>query len=160
MSTTAMATAWLDPSAGPAPEALPRPESLTAPEPLRGSASLPVHAGSLARVFELYPVTGRRSPGRGLGSPVGPSTGDPQGRRPHGAPRRSSRQRRRWPARLERLARGLARRMSGQGGMATAEYAIATLGAVAFAGLLVVIMRSDEVRGFLLGIIRAALALP
>ncbi|ASN54066.1 hypothetical protein CGQ25_13140 [Sinomonas sp. R1AF57] len=50
--------------------------------------------------------------------------------------------------------------MSGQAGMATAEYAIATLGAVAFAGLLVVIMRSDEVRGFLLGIIRAALALP
>ncbi|GGG72863.1 hypothetical protein GCM10007172_26710 [Sinomonas atrocyanea] len=44
--------------------------------------------------------------------------------------------------------------------MATAEYAIATLGAVAFAGLLVVIMRSDEVRGFLLAIIRQALALP
>ncbi|WP_413248605.1 DUF4244 domain-containing protein [Sinomonas flava] len=161
MSTTAMATAWLDPSAGPAPEALPRPESLTAPESLRGSASLPVHAGSLAQVVELYPVTGRRSPGRGLESSVDPSTGDPQGRRPHGAPRRSSRLgRRRWSASLQRLARGLALRMSGQAGMATAEYAIATLGAVAFAGLLVVIMRSDEVRGFLLGIIRAALALP
>lgn len=35
-----------------------------------------------------------------------------------------------------------------------------TVGAVAFAGLLVVIMRSDEVRGFLLAIIRQALALP
>jgi hypothetical protein len=49
---------------------------------------------------------------------------------------------------------------AGQDGMATAEYAIATLGAVAFAGLLVVILRSDEVRGFLLNIIRSALSLP
>jgi hypothetical protein len=49
---------------------------------------------------------------------------------------------------------------TGQDGMATAEYAIATLGAVAFAGLLVVILRSDEVRGFLLNIIRSALSLP
>ncbi|WP_336854810.1 DUF4244 domain-containing protein [Sinomonas albida] len=47
-----------------------------------------------------------------------------------------------------------------EAGMATAEYAIATLGAVAFAGLLVVILRSDEVRGFLLGIIRSALSIP
>ncbi len=45
-------------------------------------------------------------------------------------------------------------------GMATAEYAIATLAAVSFAGLLVLIMRSDEVRGFLLNLIRTALALP
>lgn len=44
-------------------------------------------------------------------------------------------------------------------GMATAEYAIATLAAVGFAGLLVVILRSDEVRGFLLTIIRHALNL-
>lgn len=42
-------------------------------------------------------------------------------------------------------------------GAATAEYAIATLAAVGFAGLLVVIMRSDEVRGLLLGIVRRAL---
>ncbi|WP_432393254.1 DUF4244 domain-containing protein [Pseudarthrobacter sp. L19] len=47
-----------------------------------------------------------------------------------------------------------------EAGMATAEYAIATLAAVGFAGLLVLIMRSDEVRGFLLNVIRAALALP
>ncbi len=45
-----------------------------------------------------------------------------------------------------------------EAGMATAEYAIATLAAVAFAGLLLVIMRSDEVRGLLLGIIREALS--
>ena len=54
----------------------------------------------------------------------------------------------------------LARTCSGQAGTSTAEYAIATLAAVAFAGLLVVIMRSDEVRGFLLNIIRTALAIP
>lgn len=47
-----------------------------------------------------------------------------------------------------------------EGGMATAEYAIATLAAVGFAGILVFIMRSDEVRGFLLNLIRTALALP
>jgi hypothetical protein len=45
-------------------------------------------------------------------------------------------------------------------GMATAEYAIATLAAVGFAGILVFILRSDEVRGFLLNLIRTALALP
>jgi hypothetical protein len=47
----------------------------------------------------------------------------------------------------------------GDQGMATAEYAIATLAAVGFAGLLVVILRSEEVRGFLLAIIRSALSL-
>lgn len=45
-----------------------------------------------------------------------------------------------------------------ESGMATAEYAIATLAAVGFAGLLVVILKSDEVRGFLLNIIRTALS--
>jgi hypothetical protein len=42
-------------------------------------------------------------------------------------------------------------------GAATAEYAIATMAAVAFAGMLVVIMRSDEVRGILTGLVRRAL---
>lgn len=45
-------------------------------------------------------------------------------------------------------------------GAATAEYAIATLAAVGFAGLLVVIMRSDEVRGMLTEIVRSALSIP
>jgi hypothetical protein len=45
-------------------------------------------------------------------------------------------------------------------GAATAEYAIATMAAVGFAGLLVVIMRSDEVRAILMDLIRNALALP
>lgn len=42
-------------------------------------------------------------------------------------------------------------------GSATAEYAIATMAAVGFAGLLVVIMRSPEVRDMLLGLVRSAL---
>ena len=45
-------------------------------------------------------------------------------------------------------------------GAATAEYAIATMAAVGFAGLLVVIMRSDEVRAILMDLIRKALAIP
>lgn len=53
-----------------------------------------------------------------------------------------------------------ARLMGSEGGMATAEYAIATLAAVGLAGLLVVILRSEEVRGFLLNLIRTALSLP
>ncbi len=47
---------------------------------------------------------------------------------------------------------------AGDAGMATAEYAIATVAAVGFAGLLVVILRSDEVRELLMGIIRGALS--
>jgi len=42
-------------------------------------------------------------------------------------------------------------------GAATAEYAVATMAAVAFAGLLVVVMRSDEVRGILTDLVRRAL---
>jgi hypothetical protein len=57
-------------------------------------------------------------------------------------------------------ARRHTRLLGAEAGMATAEYAIATLAAVGFAGLLVFILRSDEVRGFLLNLIRTALALP
>lgn len=46
----------------------------------------------------------------------------------------------------------------GDAGMATAEYAIATVAAAGFAGLLITILRSDEVRGLLLGIVRGALS--
>jgi hypothetical protein len=49
------------------------------------------------------------------------------------------------------------RRGPSDGGAATAEYAIATMAAVAFAGLLVVILQSDEVRGMLLDLVRRAL---
>jgi hypothetical protein len=44
-------------------------------------------------------------------------------------------------------------------GAATAEYAIATMAAVGFAGLLVVIMRSDEVKATLFDLVRSALTL-
>jgi len=42
-------------------------------------------------------------------------------------------------------------------GASTAEYAITTMAAVGFAGLLVVIMRSPEVRDLLLGLVKSAL---
>ena len=48
------------------------------------------------------------------------------------------------------------RRLKNDDGSATAEYAIATMAAVGFAGLLVVIMRSDEVRGILEDLVRNA----
>lgn len=59
---------------------------------------------------------------------------------------------------VARQARRL-RVLGDEAGMATAEYAIATLAAVGFAGLLVVILKSDEVRGFLTNIIRSALSM-
>lgn len=42
-------------------------------------------------------------------------------------------------------------------GAATAEYVVATMAAVGFAGVLVLIMRSDEVRGMLTDLVRNAL---
>lgn len=49
-------------------------------------------------------------------------------------------------------------RLGGDAGMATAEYAVALVAAVGFAGLLVVILSSGEVRELLLGIVRSALS--
>ncbi|WP_159810854.1 DUF4244 domain-containing protein [Cellulomonas citrea] len=57
------------------------------------------------------------------------------------------------PARAHRW-----RALADDAGMATAEYAVVTLAAVGFAGLLLVILKSSEVRDLLLGIIRAALS--
>ncbi len=42
-------------------------------------------------------------------------------------------------------------------GAITAEYAIATLAAVAFAGLLVMVLRSDQVRNLLFDLVAKAL---
>lgn len=50
--------------------------------------------------------------------------------------------------------------LSDETGAATAEYAIATMAAVGFAGLLVVVLRSDEVRTLLTELVRHALAIP
>jgi hypothetical protein len=56
-----------------------------------------------------------------------------------------------------RSVRRLVRRLAGERGAATAEYAVATMAAVGFAGLLVVILRGDEVRGILTELVRNAL---
>ena len=53
--------------------------------------------------------------------------------------------------------KGLISQGTGGEGCARAEYAIATMAAVGFAGLLVVIMRGDEVRTILLDLVRSAL---
>ncbi|MFV0253513.1 MAG: DUF4244 domain-containing protein [Beutenbergiaceae bacterium] len=63
---------------------------------------------------------------------------------------------RRRPPGRPRPARELAVRS--EAGMATAEYAIGTLAAVGFAGLLLVILKSDQVRTLLLDLITSALA--
>ncbi|MUK01864.1 DUF4244 domain-containing protein [Vibrio cholerae] len=44
-----------------------------------------------------------------------------------------------------------------EAGMATAEYAIATLAAVAFAALLVAVLSSGEIKGLLMSLITSAL---
>jgi hypothetical protein len=65
---------------------------------------------------------------------------------------------------MRRLLRGLrttvSARMLGarERGAATAEYAIVIMAAVGFAGLLVVIMRSEEVRAILTDLIQRALS--
>ena len=46
-----------------------------------------------------------------------------------------------------------------EAGMATAEYAIATIAAVGFAGLLIAVLKSDAVRGMLTGIVERALSM-
>lgn len=59
------------------------------------------------------------------------------------------------PARFVRRVR---RTVSSDAGMATAEYAIVTLAAVGFAGLMVLILQSGEVRGMLMALIQRALS--
>jgi hypothetical protein len=75
---------------------------------------------------------------------------------------RTSAPRSRWLRAAAGLS-GLLRRVPARwrlrdAGMATAEYAIATLAACGFAALLLALLRSGEVRGLLFGIIRKALA--
>ncbi|XQJ09294.1 DUF4244 domain-containing protein [Curtobacterium sp. L1-20] len=51
------------------------------------------------------------------------------------------------------------RRLRDDRGSATAEYAVVILAAVAFAGVLVAVMRSGEVQGILTELVRGALSL-
>ncbi|MEL4320110.1 DUF4244 domain-containing protein [Leifsonia sp. YIM 134122] len=60
---------------------------------------------------------------------------------------------------LRRFLRSRAAALRGERGSATAEYAVATMAAVGFAGLLVVILRGNEVRGILTDLVRDALTL-
>ncbi|MFE5672319.1 DUF4244 domain-containing protein [Agromyces sp. NPDC056523] len=80
-----------------------------------------------------------------------PSTGvgDPSGATGPSPTRRVTAARRRF--------RRIVGRLAGERGAATAEYAVATMAAVGFAGLLVVILRGDEVRGILTDLVRNAL---
>ncbi|WP_314139975.1 DUF4244 domain-containing protein [uncultured Plantibacter sp.] len=60
--------------------------------------------------------------------------------------------------RVEHSVRREVRRvLQDERGSATAEYAVATMAAVGFAGLLVAILRGDEVRGILTDLVRRAL---
>lgn len=51
----------------------------------------------------------------------------------------------------------LSARLGDDTGSATAEYAIATMAAVGFAGLLVIILKGDEVKGILTELVTRAL---
>ncbi|MEG9249312.1 DUF4244 domain-containing protein [Arthrobacter sp. Soc17.1.1.1] len=78
---------------------------------------------------------------------------DPIGRGDRAA-RRAGARRRRSDDRVTRHRRDAVDR---EAGMATAEYAIATLAAVGFAALLVAVLSSGEVRGLLMSLITSAL---
>lgn len=61
---------------------------------------------------------------------------------------------------IRMLPRSAVLRFGDDEGAVTAEYAIATIAAVGFAALLVVVLRSDQVRSLLLSLVTHALALP
>lgn len=60
--------------------------------------------------------------------------------------------------RLTHLHHRLRARLRDQSGMSTAEYAVGTIAAVAFAGVLLKVLTSDEVREAVNGIIAKALS--
>ena len=73
-------------------------------------------------------------------------------------PRTSMRDREQRGALRRFDCRELAERLKDDEGAVTAEYAVVIMGAVAFAGVLVAIMRSGEVREFLLSLVQSALS--
>ncbi|WP_241982904.1 DUF4244 domain-containing protein [Cryobacterium sp. TMT1-2-1] len=62
------------------------------------------------------------------------------------------------PTRRPRSPARALRRLREDAGAATAEYLVATMAAVGFAGLLIVILRGNEVRGILTELVRNALS--
>jgi len=59
---------------------------------------------------------------------------------------------------LRRSGRRMATRLRGDRGAATAEYAITILAAVGFAGVLVALLKGDEVKAILSDLVHRALA--
>ena len=72
----------------------------------------------------------------------------------HRYPERHTARRERQTGRMLRRTAG---RLRADEGAATAEYAVATMAAVGFAGLLIIILRGDEVRAILTDLVRNAL---
>ncbi|WP_234989271.1 DUF4244 domain-containing protein [Demequina sp. NBRC 110052] len=60
-----------------------------------------------------------------------------------------------WSMRAKTVMERRAARLDDRG-MATVEYAMVTVAAAAFAGVLVALIRSDEVRELLAGVLRGA----
>lgn len=58
---------------------------------------------------------------------------------------------------FQRLSNRAAEVLQNERGATTAEYAVVIMAAVGFAGLLVVILRGNEVRGMLVDLVRNAL---
>lgn len=64
-----------------------------------------------------------------------------------------------WQRLVHAATKGrLGRVLADDRGAATAEYAVVIMAAVGFAGLLVVILRGNEVKGMLVDLVRNALA--
>jgi len=60
---------------------------------------------------------------------------------------------------MNRQSREIMDQLSDEQGSTTAEFSMVTLAAVAFAGLLISILSSGDVRGMLMGLITKALSL-
>ena len=60
---------------------------------------------------------------------------------------------------MNTLQQQISRMRGSERGSVTAEYAIATMAAVGFAGLLVAIMRGGQVQSILFGLVKSALSL-
>lgn len=123
-----------------------RPPRAHQPLPAEECAVLPVPFVRPARSGDFPPAGGLGADGSGGSEPVRPTDR---------ATRRADARRRRADDRVIRRARGQV--LDQEAGMATAEYAIATLAAVGFAALLVAVLSSGEVKGLLMSLITSAL---
>ena len=124
------------------------PTTDQAAKPTRGQALRPTVEPATDEVTNLTRnLIAERATGTIDAATTGPGLGHDSLRKAAPAPRLPR------PDRF-RLPRGL----RAETGAATAEYAVATMAAVGFAGLLIVILRGDEVRGILTDLVRKALS--